>query len=357
MFLWITTSGANPASVQWSDWLEALDNLGEAGFRRDHLVLGDRAAILEILRVTDLSRRARAYFQSVATKLTTLGAIARVIRPTFVDVNAISAHQGATGVVVPIAHFKSLHSLERALLLCEHMYDCTLAEEFSLARLRGLGLARIGRLSLRHVVGGGGGIHLTLSTYQLDAETLGVCIIDSDRAHPFDALGTTASTAKGVFEEGWKWCLHIIEARELENLIPPEVAAACGLAKPRLSNYFNNEAWAIGGYVDFKLEHGDKLCRYFSINPSSQSKRHVRDAIAHLRTCAVVGGCCAASDCSGEGNCVLTQYNKDMLKRVATWATPMGVTARLDNVTTVDAFDRMTDAVVAAGLAPGFAVL
>lgn len=73
MFFWLKEE-ANIAGVMpdLADYTECLENLGEAGFRKHHLVLGDRSMLGKILDL-DISRKARAYFGSVLTKYATIG--------------------------------------------------------------------------------------------------------------------------------------------------------------------------------------------------------------------------------------------------------------------------------------------
>ncbi|MCM5524884.1 hypothetical protein, partial [Xanthomonas hortorum] len=60
MFFWITDGDA----VNFANFIESLDNLGEAGFARRHLILGERGVISKILQVQGLSRKSSAYFKS-----------------------------------------------------------------------------------------------------------------------------------------------------------------------------------------------------------------------------------------------------------------------------------------------------
>jgi hypothetical protein len=355
MFFWLVCRECGDAPVDWNRWVDALDNLGESGFKGDHLVLGDRPVLDQVRNIAGLSRKAKAYFESAYARLTTIGAVSNAVRPIQVDPTVLAEVEVAGYTVIPLSHFVPQNSAERSLLLCEHMYDFTVAVEFGFARMKALGLSAVCRLSFRPASGGGGGIHLTLSTYQTDPLSIGLCLVDSDRAHPFDRLGASARTCKQAHEPGWKWTLHITEARELENLIPPELADAAGFAQMRLGDYYCEECWAIGGYVDHKT--ADVLCRFVNMDASNLSYSVVRAAVAQFQHRSERSKeCCANCECVAQRACPLNTVHGNLLSRLANWLSPAGSIGRVGALTTVPAFDSLADRVILAGLAPAFAL-
>lgn len=354
MLIWIETEGQDPRELNWQDWLEALDNLGEAGFRGDHLVLGDRLALESISRLPDLSRKAKAYFASAATRMSTVGSIREKVKPVVVDpVLLVSVERG--GVTrIPLAHFADETSVNRALLLCEHMYDCEVIAELAESRLRSLGISGACKLSMKFASGGGGGTHLALRTTQRrEPLSIGVCVVDSDREHPNGALGTTASACRASFIPVWNWKLYVINAREMENLLPPELVRAAGFQELRKAEYYCEECWAIGGYVDLKRE--DNLCRFRELDPANLSYVLVQAAYTSLVLKHPAIDRCEGGVCAGFDSCSLNTLYGNLLRHVAAWIRP-GISRRIGKLTTVPALDEACDRVIEASLARAFSV-
>lgn len=295
MFFWLKDQLDFNDSAQF----DAIENLGEAGFAGRHLTLGDKAVIDSIASVAGFSRKASAYYKSVSSKYTQIGGVKRSL--TKVNVSPLCQSPiWSNEWTVPLRSFRTDDSVEKVLLLVEHMYDYNVIKGLAEISLRELGLAGWVKLAVTPVSGGGGGTSLTLSVHQRNKSSLGICVVDSDRPHIRGALGSTAKGCERVYEERWGWTLHVLFARELENLVPPELFEMCGVDfQGGAGNSYDEERWAIHGFIDTKK--GDCLCRFEALPAADISYAETRAALAHFpwRTSAA----CPSSLCSlGEGN-------------------------------------------------------
>ncbi len=278
MFFWLKEE-ANITGVtpDLEDYAECLENLGEAGFKKHHLVLGDRSVLAKVVDL-DISKKARVYFGSVLSKYATIGGLSRDIRRIFVSTGCHAAVEGASWTV-PLSSFADADSLAPAIIVVEHMHDFEVMHGLVDLHLAEGGLSSVLALKLFPSAGGGGGAHLSVSTYQRDARSLGLCVLDSDREHVLGALGTTARTCTNAFVQSWRWSMHVLQARELENIIPPGVIKSAGIDYSFMSEgYYSEGFWPISGYADLKL--GDSICRFRRINAGEQSFAMTAAALA-----------------------------------------------------------------------------
>jgi len=294
MFFWIE----GPVDLSNRNHLASFENLGESGYAGRHLVLGDRLAIAEIASDSSLSRKASAYFRSVLSKYAQLGGIGRSLRKFKVRADCHSPSLVAGEWVVPVDLFKWDSALERTLIVVEHMYDYQVINALAEIAMREQGVSSFARLNLNPVSGGGGGTSLTLTVHQKNAFSMGLCVVDSDRPHVKGGLGNTAKGCIKVFSDRWGWDLHILGARELENIVPPVLYETAGVATSiRGSSLYSNEAWPIYGYMDIKL--GDCVCRFGGIDKYDQSFVMTQAAIARLPApWSVEGNSCPSVNCN-----------------------------------------------------------
>jgi hypothetical protein len=328
MLFWIDNA---VGSFDWPAYLDAWDNLGEAGFKGDHFVLGDASALEAILKVAALSRRASACFRSVLSRYATLAPIRRRLQAVVISPNAWARSRRPDGQwVIPVSDVTHHSALVRAVLVCEHMYDCRVLCALAVWYLQRLGFSGIAKLGFHFASGGGGGTHLTLSTYLADPLSLGICVVDSDKPHSKGRLGTTASSCVQVssresVENSWRWDVHTLQARELENLVPPSVwRASVGSDDFVWKDYYDEASWSVGGYIDTK--RGDHLCRFLDVSAGDQCKNEIKAACRSLKDRAVgsLRVCSEKVECIGEDRCVLVIGDDSRLKKLDEWLRQRG---------------------------------
>lgn len=327
MFIWIESPSTE---YDWSRHTDAFENLGLAGFKRDHLILGDLCALEAACKNTNLSNRARAYFRSVTTKYPTLGGIRREVVPVIARPDVLAPFTSdSKETIVPLDHFANEKSTGQVTIICEHLYDCKIICEIGRCVLRAKRLAGLASISMAKVPGGGGGIHLALTDRMADPFSWGVCIVDSDRAHAAGKLGNTARTCQIAYfaepSSHWRWELHILNARELENIIPIEAWAEClGSSGFALTDTIHERAWNVLGFLDSK--QGDSLCRILKTPKSDSGRKLIEDAITsvsrHLHP--VYLQCASTKECVGDNRCVLVAADSSRLRKLSDWIDRQG---------------------------------
>lgn len=278
MFFWLKDErDVLGGEVLYDEYAACIENLGEAGYRKEHLVFGDRTIIARAMSL-DISRKAKTYYASVLAKYATLGGLHREVRRVFVSTGCYAPAVENGVWTVPLSAFSDVSAVASCIMVVEHMYDYTVILGLVDIHLAQAGLASLVGINLFPAAGGGGGTHLSLSMYQRDARKLGICVLDSDRSHVHDALGNTAGTCKRIFAESWRWRMHIVCGRELENVIPPGVLRAVGIDSPYVDDsHYSDERWPIMGYVDLKA--GDYICRFKNIDRGNKSFLETNDVI------------------------------------------------------------------------------
>lgn len=344
MFFWIQ----GVLDLTQSSQFDAIENLGEAGFAGRHVVLGDKPVIDLIAAEKNLSRKARTYFLSVKAKYTQVAALKRLLPKIIVSPSCLVANK-ADEWVVPLDSFRTDDSVEKALIIVEHMYDYKVIEGLAKTSLRESGINGWIGLSLVPLSGGGGGTSLTLSVHQKNTRSIGICVVDSDRVHVKAALGSTARGCEKVYQQRWGWGLHIIGGRELENLVPPEIFLAGGVNfKLATRGYYRAETWAIHGYADTKK--GDCLCRFRAIDRGDQSYGETAIALGNLPVTRL-GVVCPSEAC------VICEVNDSALSVLAQKmdAHPIAGLRRLPS--SVEALSALLKDVIGYGAAPRWSMI
>ena len=355
MLLWLTCEGS-PKAINWQAYLDELDNLGEAGYKRDHAVFADRAVLAEILALPNLSRRARAYFLHIQAKFSTIAGIRHEVTPIYVSASCYAEVTDGDSHIIPLSAFANLHSAVRANLVCEHMYDFHVLSFLASMALANWNMNSTFQVSFVPVSGGGGGTHLTLLTYQLNADSIGICVVDSDKSHPGDAYGSTAVSCSRAFKHSWRWRLHVLAARELENVVPPEIwREGIGEELFAFDEAYDDRWWGVYGFADSK-ESTDSLCRYFEIGPGHGSYTSVQASLRELSTQGVpnCASCLREFECAGAACCNLGAGFPKGLQSLAAWierGRALPKTTRM-----VRALEALLKDLVKTGIAPRFRV-
>ncbi|HHA2451873.1 TPA: hypothetical protein ACOENR_003304 [Stenotrophomonas maltophilia] len=344
MFFWLKDErDVLGGEVLYDEYAACIENLGEAGYRKEHLVFGDRTIIARAMSL-DISRKAKTYYASVLAKYATLGGLHREVRRVFVSTGCYAPAVENGVWTVPLSAFSDVSAVASCIMVVEHMYDYTVILGLVDIYLAQAGLASLVGINLFPAAGGGGGTHLSLSMYQRDARKLGICVLDSDRSHVHDALGNTAGTCKRIFAESWRWRMHIVCGRELENVIPPGVLRAVGIDSPYVddSNY-SDERWPIMGYVDLKA--GDYICRFKNIDRGNKSFLETNDVIdRHFGAVSA----CDDGPCRREA-CLLCRSADSMLSDLAGRIQGSEFRKMRKLPQRVKALEKLIDDVVAAG--------
>lgn len=347
MFFWLVETDKCDLNEVIEQGIEAFETLGLAGYSRTHIVLGDRGLMKALAGSGLLSRRSQQYFKYVFSRYSDLAVLRRRFDPVFIgrssfDVNRIEK------ISVGLDFFSSPASCGQAVLLAEHVFDYKLIRALAKGWIAKNGLASACDVSFRFAAGGGGGTGHVLSVYELDGTSIGCCVVDSDKDHVDANVGNTAEFCINMHSESWRWALHVIEGREIENLIPNCLLEAAVPGRVRANPVlYSDECWSLGGYSDHKI--ADSLCRFLRVR---KDVPRVSGALAKLGSNAQgrLATCCGSGKC-GEGKpiCNLTEGSGGVLQAVVGYIEKRGITRRFSSVSALEAMLRV---VVSTGLAP-----
>ena len=226
-----------------------------------HLLFG-RREVLDALRTSHyLDGMSRAVFNHVLGGLPQMGALierlvqqVEVVGDDEVTCPVALPHGEGRLIRVPLSRFCDSGIVQETLLLTEHVRDCDvimrLARAFAVRE-------RYGHITLRGraLMGGGATIVDVYGRCQDEQDRFCLCIVDSDRAIPGGRLGATARAVIEVDDDSSPLSeVHILSAREIENLLPTPVIEAALVKQPQrramipMLRQFDEK-----GSVDFRL--------------------------------------------------------------------------------------------------------
>ncbi len=237
--------------------LTALGNLATCSNQGYHVVSGDRPSLDFASEIDSLSESARKTYARLSLELTQNWSFLAT-QPRLI------VSPRPTGSEVPLGRFVDFETCQQTQLLTEDLTDAEVVLELAKARLRSSTSAFT--LRARSLNGGGGSIARGLKRAARQLQAPLVCIVDSDRKFPHDAVGSTALTcgreAASVSNSGL-FRYFVIEAREIENILPIELLKECAKVLEREKQ--EELAQAIledRNFLDFAShKHGDSLCQ------------------------------------------------------------------------------------------------
>lgn len=319
MLLWITeVSESQESPLQIVDRnVEALSFLGEAGALGRHVVIASRDRLRVLARDDRISRRARAYYEWMADAVTQYGGLSAAVECVLVSAQCHAPIQVGEIWTVPLSLFNDPDRLLSAEMICENETDFDVLVAFGRSYLRrsfpGFSLA------LRSRPGGGDTTAQVLRSALREPNPPTLCVVDSDRERLGGALGQTARRCKAEVESHWRVRLHILECRELENIVPATVTIGLFAQEGRdatLVRQFELVPDDLSRYVCVKS--GETLCRFHQLTDAHGHLAEVRAALVETdRTHPAFRGCGTACR---EINCrVVPALGGDFLARLATW--------------------------------------
>lgn len=251
--------------------IEALDNIAYQCGAGNHILMGSRELLTRISETPGLERRTSALIRASCQRMTQQGALLNG-SPWRLDIDASNTSRS-----IPHLHlFQNPDYCEKSQILTENPDDAAtivaLAKTYIAHTLRG------NRISIRHNNGGGSTIGRTLKSIMDSPSGCTICIVDSDRKHEGAATGGTAKAGQAAYKkvkQKWRANLHLINQRELENLIPHDLLQHCvDKYAPHLSDVTKAIQETNKFYVDyFCMKAGDSMCRLIS---SLISKRQLK---------------------------------------------------------------------------------
>ncbi len=218
---------------------------------------------------------------------------------------------------------------DKTVLLTENIDEAV----FYSAIVESINFEKKNRFKVSYFPGHGGGdtTHQVFSTYQIAKERMCFCIIDSDRKHPTDTLGSTASSLISDYTQNLTndhtavmAQYFIPDVSEVENLVPPSILYDATAKNPKASIFCQwlemnctqeNRAFL---FIDFK--NGISLKKIAKQNNIIWFKYCLLFSNTNISSCnylrqnSCIETCEGCLELPGMGNNVLPEVNRVMAR-------------------------------------------
>lgn len=318
MIIWIQGEREDFAGPLRQGLLDALTELGDAGYTARHIVLGPRQLLLHFAALPELSPRARAYFARVAAEYTQLRHV--VSHPAHLVASAVAVAPIKYGDTwtVPLEIFAEGEYAQSSKIVCENDTDfevlMALAEVLAKDQFPGC------ILSGKSHPGGGAGSAGVVARLLQEPNPIMACLFDSDREIVLGGEGATARGVRAIWRESWRAQIHITTARELENVLPLDAVEMWAKKEevtlvPGIQSLGNVD-------VDLSfyscLKSGEQLCRFHEVPTSHGGYRRTRAALT--RTAQINREFSSCGDDCGDCGCrVIPKLGDRFLERFSRW--------------------------------------
>jgi len=304
--------------------IRCLNSICTSRVRGFHFVIGSRKLLSELSKMPSLCDDSRAIFRTIYNDqtrwnqlLNEFGFIVHINVEKFVPYS--QKDEGQINLYVSLGDFLH-HSLDaKANIIAEHLndtrfYEGMLRAYFAHRNIRGVNLV------YKNVLGGGSTTHEVLDEIYLNLDGVSFCILDRDTTSPDVVIGETAKKVIESIPKGHFSQYHVIDSRELENIIPSslmrEMFSNNKAQKAKLERYQKIRSLKLNGespikYVDFKK--GIKLALSNCVNCDKTKKywREVLSASGFDLTCSFKDTCNSPKKCK----CLLLDgFGTDLLK-------------------------------------------
>lgn len=317
MIIWIDAAAADCCENTPAVIVDAILELGEAGYKGRHVVVGPRPLMAHLANFEALSLRARVYFRRIAEEYTQLGAAINGVRNVIASIGAFAPISYGGGWRVPLSLFAQSEYSEPCSVVCENDTDYEIYSAFAefMARKNFPGFV----LSSRSHAGGGASTSTVLSRLLARPGPVFLCILDSDRSAVLGAEGSTARGCRRVWTEGWRNELFVLNSRELENIVPwPLIcrwAESVGMDDERISS-FESVHSDVSSYVC--LKSGEPLCRFHRVSADAEGYERTINALRETAKRHARFSRCGAS-CDECGCSVSPPLGENFLRRFSDW--------------------------------------
>jgi len=209
-----------------SDW-ESIENLAKAGRNGYHFLTGHRSLMEKLSSNDKLSRLDQYFFKRKAINYSTESSIPEIVT-TRISISYnnpihISNQEEPDRIFLALSFFTKLEGALATRLICENISDYKILIE--LAKI----YARLNRIKSFNIkfreANGGGSCTAQVIENKLNHEgKIILCVVDSDKSSSSCKIGETAKKVSSVckMNNHRPIKLVILQARELENLLPVE---------------------------------------------------------------------------------------------------------------------------------------
>lgn len=233
MLIWITSESVKDIATN-SEIIPVLEFFAWACRAGKHIIAGDRKAFESIATSNHIAPETQKLYSNLSRLLPTLSPIRDELF-AYIEIgdksirSTIDQSTDKYIIKLPITFFSDSCNVQKTFLLCENLDDAEFYDFIGIAYKHHAGMKDI--LTRFEKLNGGGST--TASVYRQKAQStkddqrLVLCILDSDKVAPNSSRGSTANDVKTFHENNFarlenlaSMKYHILESRELENIIP-----------------------------------------------------------------------------------------------------------------------------------------
>ena len=205
---------------------EALENLAIAHRKGLHLIVGDPAVFLwlyENFSCGDETRKSFLKLYNDAVQNSALvddfSIFVKVVGYPLGTCRAID-DRGQTCITIQLSRFSTFDLCREPILLAENLTDIEVCLIFGRAYAAARGNTKI-LLKCDERPGGGSTTASIFTRIQSSNSRFCLCLVDSDKHSPLDALGETARQVVAAYEPHLGLSdMHVTDEHELENILP-----------------------------------------------------------------------------------------------------------------------------------------
>lgn len=234
MLIWLKIESVEDITNNYNEIIPSLELLATAWREGKHIIAGDRKAFESIATSDHISKETQRLYANLNRLLPSLAPIRDELF-TYVEVldktvnPTIDKSDGKYVIKLPINFFCDSYNVQKPFLLCENLDDAKFYDFIGMAYKRHMKMTHL-FTKFEEVNGGGSttaSVYEQKATSTRDERRLVLCILDSDKVAPNSSRGSTANKVRTFHENN---CVrlenlvsmkyHILECRELENIIP-----------------------------------------------------------------------------------------------------------------------------------------
>ncbi|GAB3685394.1 hypothetical protein [Salinisphaera aquimarina] len=192
-----------------------------------HVAIADRNTLKALLNFTHLSSRALGSIRNMLSKFSFIANLEKEIS-FYVQISSDTADPEFTEDLwkLPLSWFSDSQLCTRTILLAENLNDAFFYAFSSPVLSRHADLLK--ELTVNYeLVNGGGDTTADVLAHVADEKRFTICVTDSDQYSPGASEKRTARRCRAVIRAcRWPCDLAVINARTVENLIPPAMVRA-----------------------------------------------------------------------------------------------------------------------------------
>lgn len=233
MFIEIDSSVLNNISNFTYEELGCIENIALSMKERKHIVFSDYKILLKLIKIENLSQSSKRVFNSVLKRWSSISGLEKSLNGKILvvyDEESIrrDAYENQIIYRVPLKYFNDTEKLLPLHIIGEDENDCNIYEDIAKRYIndKSLGIS----INTRRVHGGGNRTSINYERELTLYHKICLVIADSDREYKSSTIGDTARGIEDVYNrnrETYITDIHILNVREKENLIPPNLYNMC----------------------------------------------------------------------------------------------------------------------------------